>query len=115
MIASFAGVFAICLVVVSIITPLLSSAIHNSVLGGFDQALGFVFGVIRGIVLVAIALVIYDRVVTTDTIAIVDDSRTAKIFARSQNNINEQIPEDAPGWIVGKYEQLVSSCTAPSE
>ncbi|WP_371169735.1 CvpA family protein [Aliiroseovarius sp. 2305UL8-7] len=115
MIASFAGVFAVALVVVSIFTPLFSSAVQRSALGGLDQALGFVFGVLRGLVLVAIALVVYDRIVTTDTIAMVDDSRTAKIFARTQDRINEQIPEDAPGWIVGKYEELVNSCTAPAQ
>ncbi len=112
MIAAFAGVFALALVVVSIFTPLFSSAVQRSALGGIDQALGFIFGVARGLLLVAIALVVYDRVVTTDSFAMVDDSRTAKIFARTQDKINEQIPEDAPGWIVQRYEALVGSCTA---
>ncbi|WP_424940240.1 CvpA family protein [Aliiroseovarius sp. S253] len=111
MIAAFAGVFALALVIVSIFTPLFSSAVQRSALGGLDQALGFIFGVLRGLVLVAIALVVYDRIVTTDTIPMVDDSRTAKIFARTQDRINEQIPEDAPGWIVGKYEELVGACS----
>ncbi|MBT2131167.1 CvpA family protein [Aliiroseovarius lamellibrachiae] len=115
MIAAFAGVFALALVVVSVFTPLFSSAIQRSALGGLDQALGFVFGVLRGLLLVAIALVVYDRVVTTDTLPMVDNSRTAKIFARTQDRINEQIPEDAPGWIVGRYEDLVGSCTASTE
>ncbi len=110
-IAAFAGVFAIALVIASIFTPLFSSAVQRSALGGLDQGLGFVFGVLRGILLVAIALVIYDRVVTTDTIPMIDDSRTAKIFARSQETINERIPDDAPGWIVERYEALVSTCT----
>ncbi len=110
-IASFAGVFAISLVVVSLFTPLFSSAVQRSALGGLDQALGFVFGVLRGLLLVAIALVVYDRLVTTESIAMIDDSRTAKIFARSQQNINDQIPTDAPGWIVERYESLVSVCT----
>ncbi|SMR72872.1 membrane protein required for colicin V production [Aliiroseovarius halocynthiae] len=122
MIAAFAGVFALALVLVSIFTPLFSSAVQRSALGGLDQALGFIFGVLRGLILVAIALVVYDRIVTTDTIPMVDDSRTAKIFARTQDQINEQIPEDAPGWIVEKYENLVGTCsggetpsTAPAE
>ena len=49
---------------------------------------------------------------TADTIAAVDNSRTAKVFARSKDSLNEQIPEDAPGWIVERYEELVSTCTA---
>ncbi|MEC7762868.1 MAG: CvpA family protein [Pseudomonadota bacterium] len=111
-IASFAGVLALALVVVSLFTPLFSSVIQRSALGGVDQALGFVFGVLRGILLVAIALIVYDNVVTSDTVAAVDNSRTAKVFARSTDNLNEQIPDDAPGWIVARYEELVSTCTA---
>ncbi len=110
-IAAFAGVLALALVVVSLFTPLFSSAIQRSALGGVDQALGFVFGVLRGILLVAIALVVYDRVIITESVPMVDDSRTAKIFARTSGKIDEQIPEDAPGWIVARYETLVSSCT----
>ncbi|HGG05712.1 MAG TPA: CvpA family protein [Aliiroseovarius sp.] len=109
-IASFIGVFAISLVVVSLFTPLFSSAIQRSALGGLDQAMGFVFGALRGILLVAIALVLYDRLVTTESIPMVDDSRTAKIFARTQGSINDQIPEDAPGWITARYTELVSVC-----
>ncbi len=43
-IASFALVFAVALLVVSIFTPLFSSAVQGSALGGIDQALGFLFG-----------------------------------------------------------------------
>ncbi|WP_298494306.1 CvpA family protein [uncultured Maritimibacter sp.] len=110
-IASFAGVLALALVVVSLFTPLFSSFIQRTALGGIDQALGFVFGVLRGILLVAVALIVYDNVVTSDSLAVVDESRTAKVFSRTKVNVNEQIPDDAPGWIVARYEELVSTCT----
>jgi membrane protein required for colicin V production len=113
-IASFAGVFALGLVVMSLFTPLFSSAVQRSVLGGLDQALGFVFGVVRGVLLVAVAFIVYDRAVAADTIAMVDDSRSAKVFASFQGSLNETIPEDAPGWIVGRYEQLVATCGTPA-
>ena len=87
---------------------------QRSVLGGLDQALGFLFGVVRGVLLVAVAFIVYDRAVATDTIAMVDNSRSAKVFASFQGSLNETIPEDAPGWIVGRYEQLTSSCGTPS-
>ncbi len=113
-IAAFAGVLALALVVVSIFTPLFSSAVQRSALGGLDQALGFVFGVLRGILLVAIALVIYDRVVISEAVPMVDDSRTVKIFARSSEKIDEILPNNAPEWIVERYEDLVSSCGTPA-
>lgn len=113
-IAAFAVVFALALVIVSIFAPLFSSAVQRSALGGLDQGLGFLFGVVRGLLLIAVALVVYDRAVTGDAIAMIDDSRTAKIFSRAQDSINDSIPEDAPGWIVGRYETLVGSCGVPA-
>ena len=71
------------------------------------------FGVLRGLLLVAIALVVYDRVVLSEPIAMIDDSRTNKIFAAAQDALNDSIPENAPEWIVERYEELVGSCGAP--
>jgi|APEBP8051073178_1049388.scaffolds.fasta_scaffold00002_100 membrane protein required for colicin V production len=115
MIAAFAGVFALCLVVISLFTPLFSSAVQRSVLGGLDQALGFLFGVARGIILVAVAFIVYDRAVAADSVPMVDNSRSAKVFASFQSDLDESIPDDAPGWIVGRYEQLVAGCGTPAE
>jgi len=42
----------------------------------------------------------------------IDDSRTNKIFASAQDRLNDSIPEDAPGWIVARYEELVGNCNA---
>jgi membrane protein required for colicin V production len=110
-IGAFVAVFAVALVVMSIFTPLFSSLIQRSAIGGLDRGLGFLFGALRGVVLVVVALVVYDRVVVGESLAMVDDSRTAQIFANTQDQIDEQLPEDAPGWIVSRYEQLVGVCT----
>jgi membrane protein required for colicin V production len=112
-IAAFAAVFALSLVVVSIFTPLFASAVQRSAIGGIDQGLGFLFGVLRGIVLVAIAFIVYDRVVVNDTVPMVDQSRSAQIFKSAQISLNEAMPKDAPGWIVARYEELVGACGAP--
>jgi len=114
-ILAFAGVFAVALVIVSLFTPLFSSAVQRSAIGGIDAGLGFFFGVLRGVLLVVVALVAYDRVAGSEPIAMVADSRTAMIFGSAQGSINEQIPEDAPGWILQRYEQLISTCDVPSE
>lgn len=113
-IAAFAAVFALALVVMSIFTPIFSSAVQRSALGGLDQGLGFLFGVLRGVILVAIALVVYDRVVVDSAVPMVDDSRSAKVFASLQGSLAEAMPSDAPGWVVDRYEQLVGSCGAPA-
>lgn len=112
-IAAFAAVFAVGLVVASLFAPLLSSVVQRSILGGLDQGLGFLFGVLRGVLLVAIAFIVYDRAVGPSTYPLVDDSRSAKVFASFQTNIDQTIPEDAPGWIVARYEDLTRVCAAP--
>lgn len=116
-IAAFAVVFAGALIIASLFTPLLSSAIHRTALGGLDQGLGFLFGVVRGVLLVAVAFLVYDRAVASEAIPMVDDSRSAKVFAAFQQNIDDQIPTDAPGWIVERYNDLTEVCvggTAPA-
>ncbi len=113
-IAAFAAVFAIGLVLASLFTPLFSSVVQRSALGGLDQGLGFLFGVLRGIVLVGVAFLVYDRAVAANTVPMVDDSRSAKIFASFQANIDAAVPQDAPSWIVGRYNDLTASCAPPA-
>ena len=114
-IAAFAGVFAIGLVLAALFTPLLSGAVQRSALGGVDQALGFLFGVVRGVLLVLIAFVVFDRAVAANTVPMVDNSRTAKVVASIQGRIDASIPADAPGWILTRYNDLTKVCAAPAD
>ena len=109
-IAAFAAVFAIVLVLASLFTPLFSAFVRNSAIGGVDQGFGFLFGVARGILLVAIALLVFDRAVPPGSVPIVEDSRSASVFGQLSGNLNDAVPEDAPNWLVQKYEELVSVC-----
>lgn len=109
-IAAFAVVFAIVLVLASLFTPLFSSMVRNSAIGGIDQGMGFLFGVARGILLVAIALLVFQLAVPPGSVEMVDSSRTAAIFGSLSGNLNEAVPDDAPNWLVQKYEELVSVC-----
>lgn len=109
-IGAFALVFAVALIVVSLFTPLFSSIVQRSALGGIDQGLGFLFGVARGILLVAIAFFVYDTVITGQEFTIVDESRSAAVFGRFTASIENQNPEEALGWITRQYETLVGNC-----
>ncbi len=113
-IAAFAAVFAVGLVVAALFTPLFSSVVQRSAFGGLDQGLGFLFGALRGILLVGVAFLVYDRAVTANTVPMVDDSRSAKIFASFQANIDAAVPTDAPNWIVSRYNDLTVACAAPA-
>lgn len=113
MIGAFAVVFALALIIASLITPLFSSLVQRSVLGGFDQGVGFVFGVARGVLLIAIAYFVYETVISSQSIAIIDNSRSAQVFSQLTDTVAAQKPEQALGWITTQYEQLVGNCDAP--
>lgn len=110
-IGAFAAVFTVGLIVMSFFTPLFSSLVRRSAAGGVDQALGFLFGVARGVLLVAIAFFVYDTVITTQNFPVVDDSRSAQVFSRFTDQIEAQNPEQALGWITQQYENLVGKCS----
>lgn len=109
-IGAFAAVFAVALVVVSLFTPLFSTVVQRSALGGVDQGLGLIFGVARGVLLVAIGFFVYGVVLTGDTYTVVDESRSAVVFSQLTGQIEDAEPEQALGWITGKYEELVQNC-----
>lgn len=110
LIAAFGVVFALVLVLASLFTPLFSSLIHRSVLGGPDRALGFLFGIARGILLVAVAFFVYKTILSAQSIAMIDDSRSAKVFGSMIAGFEEDDPSAALGWMTSRYEALTGSC-----
>ena len=109
-IVSFAVIFAVALVVVSLFTPLLSSLMNNSYVNRIDQGLGLLFGVARGILLIAVAFFVYNVALTSQSYAAIDDSRSAQIFGDLTVKIEERNPELALGWITEQYENIVGHC-----
>jgi membrane protein required for colicin V production len=70
-----------------------------------------VFGALRGVVLIAIALVVYDRVLGgAGGVPLIDGSRTRAIFAGVEAQLAALLPADAPQWIAQRYEGLVGAC-----
>ena len=111
-IAGFAAVFAIALAVFSLFTPLLSSVIRRSALDAIDQAGGFLFGVVRGIILVVVAFFLYETILSTQDIEMVENSRSARVFGNMTGQIEEQDPEAALGWLTSRYNELLGVCAA---
>ena len=61
----------------------------------------------------AVAFFVYATVITAQDVPMIDDSRSAAVFAGFTARIEEQNPEQALGWITAQYEQLVGVCEAP--
>ena len=109
-ITAFAAVFAVVLIVFALFTPLFSSLVQRSALNAVDQGLGFLFGVLRGMLLVVIALIIYDFVAGAEGVAIVENSRSAQVFASMQDQISGEIAdqEQALNWLTERFESLIA-------
>ena len=107
-ITAFALVFAIGLIIASLFTPLFSSIVQRSFLGGIDQGAGFLFGAVRGIALAAAAFLIYDM--AHQSIAMVDQSRSAKVYASFKGGIQSAMPDNFLTMIVDHYNSLTAIC-----
>ena len=83
---------------------------NNSYINRIDQGLGLLFGVARGILLIAVAFFVYNVALTSQTFAAIDDSRSAQIFGDLTVKIEERNPELALGWITEQYENIVGHC-----
>ncbi|WP_339948428.1 CvpA family protein [uncultured Albimonas sp.] len=109
--AAFSVAFAIVLILLSVFTPLFSSAVQESILGPVDKALGFVFGVLRGLVLAAVVFLIYDQVVPpSDRLAMVDQSRSVAMISEAADLISERLPTTLPDWALNPINGLMQEC-----
>ena len=109
-IISFALILAISVLVCSIFTPLLSNVVKRSVLNTFDQSLGFLFGALRGIILIVVSVVVYNQVAVDNEYKIVNNSLVYKSVVGISSNIETMLPNSIPNWLIDNYDGLVSSC-----
>ncbi len=111
---AFAGVFVIALIVIALFTPLISGAIQKSALSPVDSGLGFLFGVLRGVILILAVLMVYDFFIAGgEGYAMVSDSKTMELLSDQQEEFQEYIPtsiSDLPDWIVEPYNNLMADC-----
>jgi len=112
LIISFALIFIVALVVISLFTPLLAGIVSNSSLGLIDRALGFIFGLARGVLLIVVALFAYDQFIATgEGVAIVEESKTRIMLAQSQERLATEVETSGiPGWFIDRFDELTSVC-----
>lgn len=110
--SAFAGVFAIALVIIALFTPLISGAVQKSALSSLDGGLGFLFGIIRGVLLIIVVLISYDFFIAGgEGFPVIEDSKTRVILAEQQESLKNYVPTGIPEWLVEPYSTLMLSCT----
>ncbi|MEO5336726.1 MAG: CvpA family protein [Magnetospirillum sp. WYHS-4] len=90
-------IFVVSLFALSILTHLLSSRIRHSALGALDRALGFLFGLVRGAILVALAYMgaewLWPKAEFRPTV--IAQARTAPLMAGGARMLRSVLPESA--------------------
>lgn len=88
-------VFFVALLIISIITMKIADLIIDSRIGALDRALGFVFGIIRGVLIVAIAVLFANRLVDVDKRpSWYTEAKTKPIFDNLSEQLYNFLPKD---------------------
>ena len=100
-IAFAAAVFIVTLIIVSLITFRISDKVLDSRVGALDRSLGFVFGLARGFLLVAIVFILFTAL-ARDQPEWVRNPRSYPILQRTQVAIESLLPTNPEQYLPGK-------------
>jgi membrane protein required for colicin V production len=112
MIAFAAGVFLITLIIVSLITFRISDRVLDSRVGALDRTFGFLFGLARGFLLVAIVFILFSAL-ARDQPAWILEARSYPILKQTQVAIESLIPANPEQYLPTKPEKPEGQPGAP--
>ena len=99
-----AGVFVVSLIVVSLITFRISDKVLDSRVGALDRTLGFIFGLARGFLLVAIVFILFTAL-ARDQPEWVRNARSYPILQQTQVAIESLLPMNPEQYLPSHDEQ----------
>lgn len=102
-IAFAAGVFIIVLIVVSLITFRISDRVLDSRVGALDRTLGFIFGLARGFLLVAIVFILFSALARDQPSWIVE-AKCYPILKQTQVAIESLMPLNPEQYLPGQLK-----------
>lgn len=96
-----AGVFIVTLIIVSLITFRISDKVLDSRVGALDRTLGFIFGLARGFLLVAIVFILFTAL-ARDQPEWVRNARSYPLLQRTQVAIESLLPMNPEQYLPGQ-------------
>ncbi len=102
-IAFAVGVFLITLIIVSFITFRISDRVLDSRVGALDRTLGFIFGLARGFLLVAIVFILFSAL-ARDQPAWITEARSYPILKQTQVAIESLMPPNPEQYLPGSLK-----------
>src|SRR5262245_22721574 len=103
-IAFAAGVFILTLIVVSLITFRISDSVLDSRVGALDRTFGFIFGLARGFLLVAIVFILFTAL-ARDEPAWVRNAQSYAILQKTRIAIESLLPMNPEQYIPGGKDE----------
>ena len=110
MIAAFSVVVALALLILAVFTPIFASVVLESALGPVDRVLGFLFGVARGVLLVAVAYLVYQSFAGQEELPALENAATNGLFEEAAALIDEHRPREMPEWLGDRIAALTAPC-----
>lgn len=104
------AVFIVVLIVVSLITLRLSDHVLDSRVGAFDRTLGFLFGLARGFLLVAIVFVIFTALAKEQP-DWVENAKSYPLLQQTQIAIESLIPQNPEAHLPGQSDDEAGPST----
>ena len=92
-VAAGIGIFLVVLVVASVISHMITRSVRESSLGPLDRSLGILFGIVRGAVIVSVALLVCDNFYPPDNRpAWLKDARTLPVVQIGADLVRQFVP-----------------------
>jgi membrane protein required for colicin V production len=110
MIAAFSLVVALALLILAVFTPIFASVVLESALGPVDRVLGFLFGVARGLLLVAVAYLVYQSFAGEEDLPALEQAASREVFEEAAALIDEHRPREMPDWLGERIAALTAPC-----
>ncbi len=103
MVVGGAVVFLIALVVVSLITLKIADFIVDSKIGPLDRTLGFIFGAVRGLLVVMVLLMFYVNFFPDNQPGWVANAKSKPMLESIGESMVNALPEDPIGFIMKQF------------
>lgn len=111
MLVAFVIIFGLALIASGIVIWALTGRARNSALSIFDQGLGFIYGGIRGLALVAVVYIAYEQIVGPDARpAIVESAATIGVVQASADLVRDLVPDQMPSFLDAQIKELMGEC-----
>lgn len=112
MIASFSLILALFLLLLAIFTPIFASAVTRSLLGPVDRALGFLFGIARGLLLIAVGFLLYENFAAGDELPPeIANAASRGLFIETAAMVEQYRPREVPVWLENRVSALTTPCS----